>query len=61
MILLYDSFQNEEPVWGPYIEEFKVYAVVRLEEVDLYRPRGPRAPSKFIPQGLKIKEAPARK
>ena len=58
MILLYDSFQNEEPVWGPYIEEFKVYAVVRLEDVDLYRPRVERIPSKFIPQGLKIKEAP---
>jgi len=59
MILLYDSFQNEEPVWGPYVEEFKVYAVVREEDIDLYRPRVPRIPSKFIPQGLKIKEAPA--
>lgn len=59
MVLLYDSAQNEEPVWGPYVEEFKVYAVVREEDVDLYRPRVPRIPSKFIPQGVKIMEAPA--
>ena len=59
MVLLYDSRQNEEPVWGPYVEEFLVFAVVRQEDVDLYRPRVPRIPSKFIPQGVKIKEAPA--
>jgi len=41
MILLYDSRQNELPVWGPYIEEFLVFAVVREEEKDLYRPRTP--------------------
>ena len=59
MVLLYDSRQNESPVWGPYVEEFLVFAVVRQEDIDLYRPRVPRIPSKFIPQGVKIKEAPA--
>lgn len=59
MVLLYDSAQNEEPVWGPYVEEFRVYAVVREEDIELYRPRVPRNPSKFIPQGVKIREAPA--
>lgn len=38
MILLYNSRQNERPVWGPYIEEFLVFAVVREGEIDLYRP-----------------------
>jgi hypothetical protein len=32
LILLYDSRRNERPVWGPYIEEFLVFAVVRPED-----------------------------
>ena len=51
MILLYDSRKNELPVWGPYIEEFLVFAVVRNEDVELYRSRIPRRPSRFM-QGL---------
>ena len=39
MILLYDSRRNERPVWGPYVEEFLVFAVVRNEEVELFRSR----------------------
>ena len=61
MILLYDSRQNEPPVWGPYIEEFLIFAVVRPEDIDLYRPRVPRNPSKFIPEGIRIREAPTRR
>ena len=33
MILLYDSRKNSPPVWGPYTEEFLVFAVVRPEDV----------------------------
>ena len=51
MILLYDSRRNERPVWGPYVEEFLVFAVVREEDVELYRSRMPRRPSRFM-QGL---------
>lgn len=51
MILLYDSRKNERPVWGPYVEEFLVFAVVRNEDVELYRSRIPRRPSRFM-QGL---------
>ncbi len=48
MILLYDSRKNERPVWGPYVEEFLVFAVVRYEDIDLYRSRTPRRPSRFM-------------
>ena len=51
MILLYDSRKNERPVWGPYVEEFLVFAVVRNEDIELYRSRIPRRPSRFM-QGL---------
>ena len=51
MILLYDSRKNERPVWGPYVEEFLVFAVVREEDVDLYRSRMPRRKSRLM-QGL---------
>lgn len=61
MILLYDSTQNEHPIWGPYTEEFLVFAVVREEEKDLYRPRMPRIPPKFIPEDARIREVPASK
>jgi len=53
MILLYDSRENELPVWGPYIEAFQVFAVVRQEDQGLYRPRfqnGPR--TSFGPDGM---------
>ncbi len=50
-ILLYDSRKNERPVWGPYVEEFLVFAVVRDEDVDLYRSQRPRAASRLL-QGL---------
>lgn len=33
MVLLYDSRKNSPPVWGPYVEEFLVFAVVRPEDV----------------------------
>ena len=59
MILLYDSRQNERRVWGPYIEEFLVFAVVREEEKDLYRPSAPRNRPWFIPEDVHIREAPA--
>ena len=52
MILLYDSRLNEREVWGPYIEEFLVFAVVRPEEKDLYRPKGPRRHLPFLPDGM---------
>ena len=42
MILLYDSRKNERPVWGPYTEEFLVFAIVREEDVEFYRSREPR-------------------
>ena len=42
MILLYDSRRNERPVWGPYTEEFLVFAVVRDEDKDQYRSAVPR-------------------
>ena len=51
MILLYDSRRNERPVWGPYEEEFLVLAVVRDEDVEFYRSKMPRRPSRFM-QGL---------
>lgn len=51
MILLYDSRKNERPVWGPYVEEFLVFAVVREEDVERYRSRMPNRPSRFM-QGL---------
>ena len=52
MILLYDSRKNERPVWGPYEEEFLVLAVVRHEDVELYRSRMmPRRKSRLM-QGL---------
>ena len=50
-IVLYDSRKNELPVWGPYIEEFVVLAVVRHEDVDRYRAAFPRKPSPLM-QGL---------
>ena len=37
MILLYDSRQNERPVWSPYDEEYLVFAVVREEDADSAR------------------------
>ena len=40
MILLYDSRKNERPVWGPYVEEFLVFAVVREEDIEYYRSAG---------------------
>ena len=33
MVLLYDSRKNSPQVWGPYVEEFLVFAVVRPEDV----------------------------
>ena len=42
MVLLYDSRRNERPVWGPYEEEFLVFAVVREEDRELYRPKTPQ-------------------
>jgi len=50
-ILLYDSRKSERPVWGPYIEEFVVLAVVRHEDIGYYRSLFPRKPSRFM-QGL---------
>jgi hypothetical protein len=47
MILLYDSRRNERPVWGPYVEEFLVFAVVRHEDVEFYRSKMPRKKSRF--------------
>ena len=47
MILLYDSRKNERPVWGPYVEEFLVFAVVRDEDVELYRSRMPHRTIRF--------------
>ena len=50
MILLYDSRKNERPVWGPYEEEFLVFAVVRDEDVEHYRSMGgERRASRFLP------------
>ena len=59
MILQYDSSRSEPPVWGPYVEEFKVYAVVRPDEVQLYRPDGPHERPSFIPEDARIREAPS--
>ena len=42
MVLLYDSRRNERPVWGPYEEEFLVFAVVREEDRERYRPKTPQ-------------------
>lgn len=50
-IVLYDSRKSERPVWGPYVEEFVVLAVVRYEDVDLYRSLFPRKQSPLM-QGL---------
>lgn len=58
MVLLYDSRRNEKRVWGPYVEEFLVFAVVREEEKDLYRPGGRRDRPWFIPEDARIREAP---
>ena len=52
MILLYDSRENEQRTWGPYVEEFLVFAVVRKEDTDLYRPRFPRIHRPYMPDGL---------
>ena len=51
MILLYDSRKNERPVWGPYVEEFLVLAVVREEDVEFFRSKMPRRKSPLM-QGL---------
>ncbi len=51
-ILLYDSRKNERPVWGPYVEEFLVFAVVREEDVERYRSMRPRGRSSRLMQGL---------
>jgi len=59
MILLYDSNKNERPVWGPYVEEFKVYRVVRPEDIALFRPDGPHERPSFIPEDVRIREAPS--
>ena len=51
MILLYNSKKNERPVWGPYEEEFLVFAVVRDEDVDHYRSMGgARRQSRHLPE-----------
>ena len=51
MILLYNSKKNERPVWGPYEEEFLVFAVVRDEDVDHYRSMGgERRQSRHLPE-----------
>ena len=52
MIKLYDSRENEPRVWGPYVEEFLVFAVVREEDTSLYRPRFPRIHRSYMPDGL---------
>jgi len=36
-VMLYDSRRKEDPVWGPYIEEFVVLAVVRDQDTDYFR------------------------
>lgn len=59
MILQYDSGKSEPQVWGPYIEEFKVFAVVRPEEASLYRLEEPHERPSFIPEDANIREAPA--
>ena len=43
MILLYDSRKNSPPVWGPYTEEFLVFAVVRPEFAESFRREPPRS------------------
>ena len=48
MILLYDSRKNERPVWGPYVEEFLVFAVIRNEDIEFYRSKMPHRESRFI-------------
>ena len=50
-IVLYDSRKSERPVWGPYVEEFVVLAVVRHEDVERYRSAFPRKQSPLM-QGL---------
>lgn len=52
LILLYDSRRNERPVWGPYIEEFLVFAVVRDEDIEFYRSKMPRRKNRFMPSWL---------
>ena len=47
-VVLYDSRKSEPPVWGPYIEEFVVLAVVRQEDVELYRTLFPHKSSPFL-------------
>ena len=47
-IVLYDSRKSERPVWGPYIEEFVVLAVVRHEDVERYRSAFPRKSSPLM-------------
>lgn len=50
-IVLYDSRKSERPVWGPYVEEFVVLAVVRHEDVTRYRSAFPRKKSPLM-QGI---------
>lgn len=46
---LYDSRKKELPVWGPYVEEFVVLAVVRDRDVDYFRTLFPRKKtSRFV-------------
>jgi hypothetical protein len=47
-IVLYDSRKSELPVWGPYVEEFVVLAVVRHEDVERYRSAFPRKQSPLM-------------
>ena len=52
-ILLYDSRKKELPVWGPYVEEFVVLAVVRYKDVDYFRSLFPRKKThRLIPPDL---------
>ena len=52
-ILLYDSRKKELPVWGPYVEEFVVLAVVRHQDVDYFRALFPRKKTlRLMPPGL---------
>ena len=52
-VLLYDSRKKELPVWGPYVEEFVVLAVVRQRDVDYFRSLFPRKKThRLIPPGL---------
>ena len=48
MFLLYDSRNNERPVWGPYVEEFLVFAVVRDEDIEYYLSKERRRQSNLM-------------